>query len=258
MECSWRIFHASAFVLARASAYVCVRASTCVRLRASGRAQKIKRPEASRPKRISASRRVFCSRTLERTICVGGFPPSSAQPHESAARPLQKAHATSKGHAPLLILVAAIGNKPINFISTIMVTWSLIIHEQNQPIADWRFSYLNLLNVITVYMLQPDFKPLKPFNRIISWSVGSKNGPVYTKSKSGSISRCAWSKSGPAHALDGLPPRARGQRSFRCTDKIYWKEAAKQSRNKDLSKWNHFAMYNWKLVNQLKTWLTGL
>ena len=35
--------------------------------------------------------------------------------------------------------------------------------------------------------------------------------------------------SGPTHALDGLPPRARGQRSFRCADKSYW--TAKQSGN---------------------------
>ena len=72
-----------------------------------------------------------------------------------------------------------------------------------------------------VYMLQPVFKP---FNRIISLLAGFKTGPVYAKSKSGSISRRARSKSGPAHALDGLPPRARGQRSFRCADKSYWKE----------------------------------
>ena len=56
----------------------------------------------------------------------------------------------------------------------------------------------------------------KPFNRIISWLAGFKTGPVYAKSKSGSISRRARSKSGPVHALDGLPPRVRGQRSFRC------------------------------------------
>ena len=50
----------------------------------------------------------------------------------------------------------------------------------------------------------------KPFNRIVSWSTGFKTGPVYAKLKSGSISRLARSKSRPARALDGLPPRAHG------------------------------------------------
>ena len=74
------------------------------------------------------------------------------------------------------------------------------------------------------YMLQPDFKPLtlyKPFNQIVSWSARFKTGLVYAKSKSGSINWLARSKSGPAHALDGLPPCAHGQRSFCVPNKSY-------------------------------------
>ena len=44
-------------------------------------------------------------------------------------------------------------------------------------------------------------------------------GPVYAKSKSGSISRLVWLKSGPVHALDGLPPRAHGKQLFCVPDK---------------------------------------
>ena len=33
----------------------------------------------------------------------------------------------------------------------------------------------------------------------------------------------------PAHALDGLLPPARGQWSFTCADKSYWKEAEKHN-----------------------------
>ena len=55
------------------------------------------------------------------------------------------------------------------------------------------------------------------FNRIISWLAGYKTGPVYMKSKSGSISQRTWSKSRPAHVLDGLAPRAHGQLSITCT-----------------------------------------
>ena len=65
----------------------------------------------------------------------------------------------------------------------------------------------------------------KPFNGIISWLAGFKTGWVYTKSKSGSISWCAWSKSGPAHAVDSLPLCAYGQQSFVCATKSYWKES---------------------------------
>ena len=70
------------------------------------------------------------------------------------------------------------------------------------------------------------------FDRFINcWSAGFKTSPVYAKSKSGSISWLARSKSGPVHALDGLPPCVRGQQSFRVPNKSYWKEAAKQSGN---------------------------
>ena len=55
--------------------------------------------------------------------------------------------------------------------------------------------------------------------------------PFYVKSKSGSISWDVRSKSGPAHALDGLPPCACSQQSFMRANKSYWKEAAKQSMN---------------------------
>ena len=64
---------------------------------------------------------------------------------------------------------------------------------------------------------------------IISWLAGFKTGPVYTKSKHGSISWHAWSKSGPAHVLDGLAPHAHGQQSFMCANESYWKEAAKHN-----------------------------
>ena len=63
------------------------------------------------------------------------------------------------------------------------------------------------------------------FNRIVSWLARFKTGPVYAKSKSGSISRLTQSKGEPAHALDGLLPRAHGQRSFRVANKSYRKEA---------------------------------
>ena len=83
-------------------------------------------------------------------------------------------------------------------------------------------------------MLQPisNLWPVySPFNWIVSWSAGFKTGPVYAKSKSRSITWLARSKSRAAHALDGLPPCACGQRSFRVPNKSYWKEAAKQSGN---------------------------
>ena len=58
-----------------------------------------------------------------------------------------------------------------------------------------------------MYMIQPDFKSwpvCKPFNQIINWLAGFKTGSVCKKSGSGSISQCAWSKSGPTYAVDGL------------------------------------------------------
>ena len=94
------------------------------------------------------------------------------------------------------------------------------------PIYSWYnlpfICYSRISNLWPVY---------KPFNRIASWSARFETVPVYAKSKSRSISRLARSKSGPAHALDGLPPRACGQRSFRVPNKSYWKEAAKRSGN---------------------------
>ena len=59
----------------------------------------------------------------------------------------------------------------------------------------------------------------KPFNQIISWLAGFKTCPVYTKSKSRSISQHSRSKSGPTHALDSLAPRVCGQQSFTCAKK---------------------------------------
>ena len=50
-------------------------------------------------------------------------------------------------------------------------------------------------------------------------SIYVTTGLVYAKSKSWSISRLVWLKSGPAHALDGLPPRAHGKQLFRVPDK---------------------------------------
>ena len=80
-----------------------------------------------------------------------------------------------------------------------------------------RISNLNLTSIRSDYNL--------------SWTARFKTGPVYAKSKSGSISRRVRSKSRPAHALDSLPPCVCGQWSFTCADKSCWKEAAKQPGN---------------------------
>ena len=73
-------------------------------------------------------------------LSVGGFLQSSAQPHESAARPLQRAAGHIKGTCPLLIPVAAMGKcKQVNEFQSHQYghPTSLIIHERNQP--DSRF-----------------------------------------------------------------------------------------------------------------------
>ena len=66
-------------------------------------------------------------------LSVGGFLQSSAQPHESAARPLEKgSHATSKGHT-LLIPVAAMGKcKQANEFQLRHYGHPIIVYEQNR------------------------------------------------------------------------------------------------------------------------------
>ena len=97
-------------------------------------------------------------------------------------------------------------------------------------------------------MLQPDFKPCPVYKWIVSWSARCKTGPVYAKSKSGSISQLVRSKSRPAHVLDGLPPRAHGPWSFHVPNKSYRKEAI----------WEQgYSQFFFKLALALIIWLAG-
>ena len=69
---------------------------------------------------------------------------------------------------------------------------------------------VNVCVCVCVYLkcicYRPDFKPLNviQLDYNLSWPGRFKTGPVYEKSKSGSISQRARSKSRPTHALDGL------------------------------------------------------
>ena len=85
-------------------------------------------------------------------LSVGGFLKSSAQPHESAARPLQRAAGCIKGtRPPLLISVPTMGKcKQANEFQLRHYghPTSLIIHEQNLPDSQFKVVYLNRLYAV--------------------------------------------------------------------------------------------------------------